>query len=178
MSWYYLPKVLTFGAKHIGMRQFLVTLFIAISSIALAQTSTVVQLKDGRSVLLKPNFTWEYIELAQEKTIEATVPLKKVLTEEEIEAAKPALPTSKSCVPDGFVEPKTSTKVQAYLKRGRATLKHIKRRVAKDNNCSVDDVTLLSFRESNQKGTYTFCANGKTVRYKRLGFTISKRIKI
>ncbi len=159
------------------MRQFLIILCVAFTTVCSAQTSTVVQLKDGRSVLLKPDFTWEYIQLAQEKTIETlVVPETKVLTEEEIEAAKPALPTSKSCVPEGFVEPKTSNKIQAYLKRGNATMKDIKRRVAKNQGCSVADVILLSFRETKQKGTYTFCANGETVRYKRLGFAISKRI--
>ncbi len=159
------------------MRKFLFVVLLAISSISFAQKSTIVQLKDGRSVLLKPDYTWEYIDVVQEKTTETPL-VKKELTEEEIEAAKPALPTSKGCVPDGFVEPKPTTRVQAYLKRGKATLKHIRRRVAKDNKCSVDDVTLLSFRETKQKGTYTFCANGNTVRYKRLNFTITKRIKI
>lgn len=136
-----------------------------------AQNSTVVQLKDGRSVLLKPDFTWEYIELTQEKETSS-----KELTAAEIEAKKPALPTSKSCVPAGFQEPKPSVKIQSYLKKGRATIAHIKKRVAKNNKCTVDEVTLLSFRETKQKGTYTFCANGQKVRYKRLGNAISKII--
>lgn len=155
------------------MRTILSIIFLAFSSVCLAQTSTVVQLKDGRSILLKPDFTWEYIELTQEN-----LSPKKELTTLETEATKPALPTSKSCVPAGFQEPKPSIKIQSYLKKGRATIAHIKKRVAKNYKCTLSDITLLSFRETKQKGTYTFCACGETVRYKRLGFTISKRIHI
>lgn len=159
--------------KQYQMRSILFFLLISISSLSFGQTSTIVKLKDGRSVLLKSDFTWEYIEIAEEKSVPTPS-----LTEAEIEAAKPALPTSKSCVPPGFQEPKPSLKIQSYLKRGRATLSHIKKRIAKDYRCAIDDITLLSLRESKQKGTYTFCACGETVRYKRLGFTINKRINV
>ena len=79
---------------------------------------------------------------------------------------------------EGFVEPKLDQKIQAQLKKGRATINHVKKKVAKDNNCEVADVLLLSVSEQKAKAVYHFCAKGKEVTYKRIGTTIIKKEKV
>ncbi|MGE5943000.1 MAG: DUF3157 domain-containing protein, partial [Flavobacteriales bacterium] len=65
--------------------------------------------------------------------------------------------------------------IQSQLKRGRATIDDIKKKVAKDYKCQVEDVVLLSASEDKAKGAYDFCANGTKVSYKRNGHTILKK---
>ncbi|WP_157998178.1 hypothetical protein [Aquimarina agarivorans] len=50
--------------------------------------------------------------------------------------------------------------------------------MAKHNNCEVKDVLLLKLREQKNQGSYTFCANGKRVTYKRTGFMFAKKGKL
>jgi hypothetical protein len=57
-------------------------------------------------------------------------------------------------------------------------MRYVKKKVAKDQNCSVDDVFLLSFSEQKKKAVYHFCANGTEVTYKRLGNSIIKASKL
>ena len=61
------------------------------------------------------------------------------------------------------------------MKKGRATISHVKKKVAKDNNCTVDDVLLLSASEQKSKAVYHFCANGKEVTYKRIVLLLLKK---
>ncbi|GAA4946725.1 hypothetical protein GCM10023314_20010 [Algibacter agarivorans] len=112
--------------------------------------------------MLKADFTWEYIDVDSTSTTSITNPSK-----------------STSCnLAKDFEEPKLDNKIQAQLKRGRATISHVKKKVAKDYNCSVDDVLLLSVSETKKNGNYNFCANGTKVAYKRIGNSIVKKVKL
>lgn len=130
-----------------------------ISSIGFAQNSHIVNTEDGKRVLLKADFTWEYI--AADSTAVTSI-------------SKPKESTTCNLTED-FVEPKLDKKIQAQLKRGRATISHVKQKVAKDYNCAVGDVFLLSVSEHKSKAVYHLCANGKKVTYKRIGNTIIKK---
>tara|TARA_R110002073_G_scaffold39242_3_gene111990 strand:+ start:101 stop:349 length:249 start_codon:yes stop_codon:yes gene_type:complete len=79
---------------------------------------------------------------------------------------------------EDFAEPKLDKKIQAQLKKGRATISFVKKKVAKDYNCEVADVLLLSVSEQKSKAGCHFCANGKEVTYKRIGTTIIKKEKL
>lgn len=140
---------------------FFLFLFI-FSSFGFAQNNHIVNTEDGRRVLLKADFTWEYIDAENTSATSTSNPIK-----------------SAGCdLAEDFQEPKLDNKIQAQLKRGRATINHVKKKVAKDYNCSVDDVLLLSVSEQKAKGVYHLCANGKKVAYKRVGNTIIKKEKL
>ncbi|GAA4280475.1 DUF3157 family protein [Gaetbulibacter aestuarii] len=149
------------------MKSVLLLFFIGISSIAFAQKGEVVTTEDGRKVLLKPNFTWEYLDAT---------------ASERLAANKRDMPTSEdetSCqLPENFKEPNLNSKIQNQLKRGHATIDDIKEKVAKDNNVSVSEVILTSATELRTKGEYHFCVKGKKQVYKRLGNTIMKKGKL
>lgn len=134
--------------------------------LSFAQDNHIVKTDDGRRVLLKANFTWEYIDLQE-------APKEKNNT-------TPPQPVSKNTcsTKDGFTEPKLNSKIQTTLKRGRATIKHVKQKVAKDYNCNVEDVILLSAKEQKEKAVYYFCVQGSKATYKRIGNAIIKAFKI
>ncbi|WP_111307798.1 DUF3157 family protein [Confluentibacter sediminis] len=141
---------------------FLILLFF-ISFIGFSQNNYIVKTDDGRRVLLKADYTWEYIDA------ETSVGSKNVMSE----TLKPS--ESNACnLSQDFVEPALDNNIQAQLKRGRATIDDIKKKVAKDNKCEVGDIILLSVSEEKSKGLYNFCANGKKVSYKRTGHSIVK----
>lgn len=135
-------------------------IFFAISTIAFTQNNYIVKTDDGRRVLLKSDFTWEYIDA------ETTINPKKNKNTNACEVA------------NDFQEPELNQKIQAQLKKGRATIAHVKEKVANDNNCEVSEVLLLSVSEQKSKALYTFCANGKEVKYKRVGNSIIKHQKL
>lgn len=140
---------------------FFILLFI-LSSFGFSQNNYIVKTEDGRRVLLKADFTWEYIDANNSDSANG------LITKE-----------SNVCnLAEDFVEPDLNNKIQAQLKKGRATIKHVKEKVAKDNNCTVDDVLLLTVSEQKSKAQYTFCVNGKKVKYKRVGNTIIKHQKL
>lgn len=144
------------------MKTYIFLLIFLISSIGFAQDNHIVKTDDGRRVLLKADFTWEYIDA--ESTLIASVSKSKEST---------------SCnLADDFTEPKLNKKIQAQLKKGRATMSHVKKKVAKDYNCTTENVLLLSVSEQKSKAVYHFCANGKKVAYKRIGNTIIKKEKL
>ncbi|MGC6429813.1 MAG: DUF3157 family protein [Jejuia sp.] len=139
-------------------------LFLLVSSFGFTQDNHIVKTEDGRRVLLKADFTWEYIDL--EKPADS-----KIST---LEAH-----TKNGCnLPLGFEEPKLNAKIQAQLKKGRATMAHVKQKVAKDYGCDVNDVVLLSVSEKKSTANYTLCANGKKVFYKRTGLKILEKGKL
>ncbi len=151
------------------MRTLFFILIFAISSFGFAQNNHIVKTEDGRRVLLKADFTWEYIDNVKPNPDSA--PVKK---EAKLE---PTL--GNGCnLSRNFEEPRLNNKIQAQLKRSRATMKHIKQKAAKDNNCNVEDVILLSVSETKKNGVYDFCANGVKVRYKRMGSAITKPLNI
>lgn len=137
-------------------------IFILLSFVTLtvfSQNSRIVNTEDGKRVLLKPDYTWEYID-----TDSSSIAL----------APKPKENTTCNLT-ENFNEPKLDKKIQAQLKRGRASISYVKKKVAKDNNCNVKQVVLLSVSEHKSKAVYHFCANGKRVTYKRIGNTIIKK---
>ena len=138
---------------------FFIFLFL-FSCFSFAQNNHIVKIKEGRRVLLKADFTWEYIDALDK---EDTSVLKKM--------------SNNNCdVSSDFKEPNLNKKVQTQLKRGRATMKHVKIKVAKDYNGTVDKVQLLSVSETKQNGVYDFCVNGFKVKYKRVGYSIIKAL--
>ena len=148
------------------MKSFLFIAFFFFSFISFSQNNHIVKTDDGRRVLLKADFTWEYIDLE--------IPKK---AEEEIVESKPS--KSNACkLGKDFAEPKLNNKIQNQLKKGRATMVNIKKKVAKDYKCNVEDVILLSASETKMSGTYHFCANGTKVAYKRTGNSFAKKIEM
>lgn len=140
---------------------FFIFLF-AISSFAFAQNNYIVKTEDGHRVLLKSDFTWEYIDAESSVSTEGLNSKK-----------------SNTCnVAADFEEPKLNNKIQAQLKKGRATIDYVKKKVANDYNCTVKEVLLLSVSEQKSKALYDFCANGTKVTYKRIGNTIIKNGKL
>ena len=120
--------------------------------------------EDGRKVLLKPDFTWEYLDAEAPGSVAMT---KKDLPENE---------AGEGCqIPSDYKEPKLSTKIQNQLIRGHATISDVKEKVAKDNEVPVSEVILLSASEQKSKGEYRFCVKGKEQVYKRIGNAIIKK---
>ncbi|MBD0823499.1 DUF3157 family protein [Aestuariibaculum marinum] len=147
------------------MKSIIFLLLFFITSATFAQNNYIVETEDGRRVLLKADYTWEYIDAAP----------KEVSKNDISEATK----TDDACnLGADYEEPKLNGKIQSQLKKGRATIDDVKRKVAKDYNCSVDEVVLISASEQKSKGRYQFCANGKKVDYKRTGFTIIEAGKL
>lgn len=142
------------------MKTYVVILLFFISCVGFAQNEYIVKTPDGKQVLLKSDYTWEYIKDA--KTVDS---LSKTLKDVKCNLA------------DDFEEPKLNNKIQNQLKKGRATISHIKKKVAKDYDCTIDDVLLLSVSEQKERGVYTFCANGTKVTYKRNGSSVIKKNK-
>ncbi|MEP5338923.1 MAG: DUF3157 family protein [Algibacter sp.] len=137
------------------MKKCLLVLVLLISFIGFSQDNHIVKTEDGRRVLLKADFTWEYIDINS--------PVIDTATKKD------------SCnIEEGFEEPKLDSKIQSQLKRGHATIDHVKKKVAKDYKCDVTDVLLLKFSEQKAKAVYHFCANGKKATYKRIGNSIIK----
>ena len=135
-----------------------------VTCISFSQNNYIVKTDDGRRVLLKADFTWEYIDAdsANTKANKKAMPL-------------PEANTASNCGIDaGFEEPALNQKIQNQLKKGRATIEDVKYKVSKDYNCDVSDVVLLSFKEQKAKATYNFCVKGTKVTYKRTGFSIIK----
>ncbi|MEP3837236.1 MAG: DUF3157 family protein [Algibacter sp.] len=141
------------------MKTYFFIFTILISSFVCAQNNQIVNTEDGRRVLLKADFTWEYIDVESSST-----------------SIETATNEATGCnLASDFKEPVLNTKIQAQLKKGRATISHVKAKVAKDNNCEVADVLLVSVSEQKTKAMYHFCANGTPVYYKRIGTTIIKK---
>ncbi|MCR8667055.1 DUF3157 family protein [Aestuariibaculum sp. M13] len=148
------------------MKSIVFLLLLFITSVSFAQNNYIVKTEDGRRVLLKADYTWEYID-----AMPKDVPKKDI--SEAISVKDDACKLG-----EGFEEPKLNNKIQSQLKKGRATIDDVKAKVAKDYNCSVEEVILLSASEQKSKGRYQFCANGKKVDYKRTGFTIIEAGKL
>lgn len=148
------------------MKTYCCIILFLLSFIGFAQNNHIVQTEDGKIVLLKDDFTWEYVD---PETSELDISIIGTSKSKE----------STDCrIESNFIEPKLDNKIQSQLKKGRATISHIKEKVAKDNGCEVNDVTLLSVSETKAKGMYHFCANGTKVVYKRSGHNIAKKLNL
>ncbi len=149
------------------MKYLFILFFFITATFCVAQNNYIVKTDDGRRVLLKADFTWEYIDL------------EKPNSQQPVAIPPKPKKTVNSCnIPLGFTEPKLNNKIQSQLKRGRASIGHVKKKVAKEFNCAVEDVILLSVSENNESAVYDFCANGTEVSYKRIGKTIIKKGKL
>lgn len=142
------------------MKKYLFILLFVISCFGFSQNNHIVKTEDGRRVLLKADYTWEYIDAESPKT---NVVVNEIKTLVEKDVCK---------LSNDFVEPELNSKIQSQLKKGRATIEHVKEKVAKDYNCDASDVLLLSFTEQKAKAVYNFSAKGKKVTYKRTGHAI------
>jgi hypothetical protein len=153
--------------KTFALKTYITLLLFFIVTLGFAQNNYVVKTEDGRRVLLKADYTWKYIDL-QPLTLVDSAKMN------DIKSLK-----SNSCnIPSNFEEPLLNKKIQAQLKKGRATISHVKKKVAKDYNCDVMDVILLSVSEQKSKAVYNFCIKGKEVAYKRIGTTIVKKVRL
>lgn len=147
------------------MKRYLLFLFLIVSSVGFSQNNYIVKTEDGRRVLLKADYTWEYIDAVQApKATKLAEPKQELGTVEKNECNLGA----------NYKEPKLKGKVQSQLKRNKASMPYIKKRVAKDYNCTVEDVVLLDVSEQKERGAYSFCVQGKKVKYKRIGGSIMK----
>ncbi|WP_298237573.1 DUF3157 family protein [uncultured Algibacter sp.] len=149
------------------MKKCILVLVFALSFVGFSQNNYIVKTEDGRRVLLKADYTWEYIDMQPLTLVDSA----------KVNSIKPLNPNSCSISKD-FVEPKLNAKIQSQLKKGRATINHVKKKVAKDNNCSVDQVILLSAKEQKSRDIYYFCVNGTKATYKRVGNSIIKAIDV
>ena len=92
------------------MKTYLSLLFFFIIALGFAQNNYIVKTEDGRRVLLKADYTWEYIDM-QPLTLVDSAKVKN------IEPLK-----SNSCnVPTNFEEPQLNRKIQAQLKKDKQT---------------------------------------------------------
>lgn len=155
---------------------FLVLFLTSICSFS--QNNYIVKTEDGRRVLLKADFTWEYIDMPS-KTSENAPKNQQTTQPATKQPITHAVPLAPNCgYGPHFEEPKLNKRVQAHLKRSRATMKDLKKKVAKDYNCTAQDVVLLSLNETNTKGSYTFCVQGQQIAYKRVGNSFFRKGKL
>ncbi len=152
----------------------LFTLFIVtfISIGIKAQNNHIVKTDDGRRVLLKSDFTWEYIDLVAPQ--QNNQPLVK-----DIKPSTKTVALKDNCgLGLGFKEPSLNTKTQALLKRSRSSIAQLKKKVAKKENCALEEIILISTTETKAKGVYNFCTCNGKISYKRNGSSFFKKGKI
>lgn len=152
------------------MKIYFLFLFLVVSAVGFSQNNYIVKTDDGKRVLLKADYTWEYIDTEpQSKEAELVAQPKQAVI---------ANANNDCSLGPNYTEPKLKGKIQSQLKRSKASMPYLKKRVAKDNNCDVKDVVLLDFSEQKERGTYYFCVQGKKVKYKRIGGSIMKSKKV
>tara|TARA_R100001369_G_C3311009_1_gene167324 strand:+ start:1480 stop:1920 length:441 start_codon:yes stop_codon:yes gene_type:complete len=125
-------------------------LLILFTTITFSQT-LIATTEDGRRVVLNSDNTWSFID---------TKPVQNSTANNEFPECN---------LPADFEEPHGNRKIQGWLKRVDATVKDLKKHVAVDNDCSVDDIKITSVSEQKGNGNYVLCVNGKEMRYRRTG---------
>ncbi|WP_067145191.1 DUF3157 family protein [Pseudotamlana agarivorans] len=142
------------------MKTYIFIFLFSLSFIGFSQNNYIVKTEDGRRVLLKADYTWEYIDA-------------KAPEPNAIEAAVAKNENTEGCqIAADYEEPKLNSKIQSQLKKGRATIDHVKEKVAKDYDCQASEVILLWVKEQKSEAVYMFCAKGTKVKYKRVGNSI------
>ena len=125
-----------------------------IYSLLLASTLTFAQNKtatteDGKKVILKSDKTWEY-------------DTKTTISEND-------------CVLEAnYLEKKKKKGINSWLKKFDATTDDLKKHVAVENECKVEDVKLLNISEQKGNGMYALCVKGKKMKYRRTGSVFSR----
>lgn len=123
------------------MKKILSFCLFTISTITLSQSKTAIT-EDGKKVILKSNKTWEY----------------------DNDSAN----SQNDCVLEAnFKEPKGKNTMT--LRLGNATTDDLKKHVAVDNECKVEDIILLNISEQKGNAMYLLCVKGKKMKYKRMG---------
>ncbi len=152
----------------------LFTLFIVtfISIGIIAQNNHIVKTDDGRRVLLKSDFTWEYIDLV------APIQNKQQPVKNTKSSTKTVVSKDNCGLGLEFKEPVLNTKTQALLKRSRSSIDQLKKKVAKKENCALEEIILISATETKAKGVYKFCTCKGKISYKRNGSSFFKKGKI
>lgn len=129
---------------------YLFTILFFLVATSFSQT-IIAETEDGRRVLLNEDKTWEFID-------------KEVV----LNSAR----NSRCNLPEDFEEPRG--KNSAFLRKGDATLEDLKKHVAIDYDCSVENVIIIRASEQKGNGNYLVCANGVKVKYKRAGTVFFK----
>lgn len=81
----------------------------------------------------------------------------------------------KKCdLPANYQEPTPDKKIQSFLKKVDATISDLRKHVAIDNDCNESDVVFLRISEQKGNGIYELCADGKPMKYKRMGSVFMK----
>lgn len=130
------------------MKRLFILGVILTSTYTFAQNKTAIT-EDGKKVILKSDRTWEYDT--------------KITTSEN------------DCVLDvNYVEPKSEKGINSWLKKFDATTDDLKKHVAVENDCKVEDVKLLNISEQKGNGMYSLCVKGKKMKYRRTGSVFSR----
>ena len=127
-----------------------IILFLLFTSFSYGQT-LIAKTEDGRRVILNDDKTWEFID---------KVAKESATSETEFPDCN---------LPADFQEPEVDRKIQVWLKKFDAQVEDLKKHVAVDNDCSVDNIKLTSVSEQKGNGNYVLCVTGKEMRYRRTG---------
>ena len=136
------------------MKKIILYCLLFISTISFAQ-SEIATTESGKKVVLKADKTWEYLDLP-------------IISEEK------KIPGKVCGLGENFVEPKSDKGINSWLKRYNATPDYLKKQVAKENNCTITDVTLITISEKKENGTYLLCVKGTEMKYQRIGYIFSR----
>lgn len=130
------------------MKNLLLTGLFFMSAFSFAQDISATT-SDGKKIILKPNKTWEY--------------------------DKNQTTADNDCILEpNYVEPKSEKGINNWLKKFDATTDDLKKHVAVENECKVEDVKLLSISEQKGNGMYILCVKGKKMKYRRTGSVFSR----
>jgi hypothetical protein len=130
------------------MKKLFIFSLLLVSTFTFAQNKTATT-EDGKKVILKSDKTWEY----DTKTTAS----------------------ENGCGLDAnYVEPKSEKGINSWLKKFDATTDDLKKHVAVENDCKVEDVKLLNISEQKGNGMYSLCVKGKKMKYRRTGSVFSR----
>lgn len=103
--------------------------------------------EDGKKVILKTDKTWDY-------------------------DSKDSSSDNNCGLDANFKEPKGKNSLS--LRMSNATTKDLKKHVAVENDCKVEDIILIDISEQAGNGMYTLCVKGKKMKYRRMGSVFSR----
>jgi len=112
------------------MKYFIGILLLFLSYSIQAQNNYIVKTEDGRRVLLKADYTWEYIDLKAPEKDSTKLKEKSTVSQEIINTPELKKDTSNCNLGLGFEEPRLNKQTQAYLKRNRSSINQLKKKVA------------------------------------------------
>lgn len=130
------------------MKHLLIIATLFLSSLSFSQNKTATT-ESGEKVILKSDNTWEYAKESNQK--------------------------DNNCgLEEGYVEPKSEKSVNSWLKKFDATTDDLKKHIAVEMDCKVEDVKLLNISEQKGNGMYSVCVKGKKMKYRRMGSVFSR----